>query len=164
MTAMNKAVGIIPARWSSTRFPGKPLHPIAGKALLRRVWERCERAKNLDSVIIAPQLKAASAMSISSVAMITESRFFALSHRSHTRRKIALPAIGCNGFPGKRVELQRAGIMPTALFIAVILSEAKRSRRIPRLISGKAPGLEARPRGLRPLRCSLDFAGNDGGS
>ena len=50
---MNRAVGIIPARWSSTRFPGKPLHLIAGKALLRRVWERCEKAKNLDSVIIA---------------------------------------------------------------------------------------------------------------
>ena len=50
---MNRAVGIIPARWSSTRFPGKPLHPIAGKALLRRVWERCERAKNLDAVIVA---------------------------------------------------------------------------------------------------------------
>ena len=50
---MNKAVGIIPARWRSTRFPGKPLHLIAGKALLRRVWERCEKAKNLDSVIIA---------------------------------------------------------------------------------------------------------------
>src|SRR5260370_12023041 len=53
MTAMNKAVGIIPARWSSTRFPGKPLHLIAGKALLRRVLDRCERAKNLDSVIVA---------------------------------------------------------------------------------------------------------------
>jgi 3-deoxy-manno-octulosonate cytidylyltransferase (CMP-KDO synthetase) len=53
MTAMNKAVGIIPARWSSTRFAGKPLHPIAGKALLQRVWERCKRAKNLDSVIVA---------------------------------------------------------------------------------------------------------------
>jgi len=50
---MNKAVGIIPARWSSTRFPGKPLHLIAGKALLRRVWERCQEAKKLDSVIIA---------------------------------------------------------------------------------------------------------------
>ena len=50
---MNKAVGIIPARWSSTRFPGKPLYLIAGKALLRRVWERCEKAKTLDSVIIA---------------------------------------------------------------------------------------------------------------
>ena len=42
---MNKAVGIIPARWGSTRFPGKPLHPIAGKALLRRVWERCEASE-----------------------------------------------------------------------------------------------------------------------
>jgi 3-deoxy-manno-octulosonate cytidylyltransferase (CMP-KDO synthetase) len=50
---MNKAVGIIPARWSSTRFPGKPLHLIAGKPLLRRVWERCRRARNLDIVIIA---------------------------------------------------------------------------------------------------------------
>jgi 3-deoxy-manno-octulosonate cytidylyltransferase (CMP-KDO synthetase) len=53
MTSLNKAVGIIPARWGSTRFPGKPLHLIEGKSLLRRVWERCGRAKNLDSVIIA---------------------------------------------------------------------------------------------------------------
>jgi len=50
---MNKTVGIIPARWSSTRFPGKPLHLIAGKPLLQRVWERCRQAKNLDSIIIA---------------------------------------------------------------------------------------------------------------
>ena len=50
---MNKAVGIIPARWGSTRFPGKPLYPIAGKALLRHVWERARRAKKLETVIIA---------------------------------------------------------------------------------------------------------------
>ena len=50
---MSKAVGIIPARWASTRFPGKPLHPIAGKPLLRHVWERCLRAKSLDLVVIA---------------------------------------------------------------------------------------------------------------
>jgi 3-deoxy-manno-octulosonate cytidylyltransferase (CMP-KDO synthetase) len=50
---MSKAVGIIPARWSSTRFPGKPLHLIADKPLLRHVWERCCRAKSLDLVIIA---------------------------------------------------------------------------------------------------------------
>jgi len=50
---MDKAVGIIPVRWSSTRFPGKPLHLIAGKALLRRVWERCKGAKNLEAVIVA---------------------------------------------------------------------------------------------------------------
>src|SRR4051812_6273718 len=50
---MSKTVGIIPARWGSTRFPGKALHPIAGKPLLRRVWERCRRAKRLDELIIA---------------------------------------------------------------------------------------------------------------
>lgn len=48
-----RAVGIIPARWGSTRFPGKALHLIAGKPLLQRVWERCQRAKRLESVIIA---------------------------------------------------------------------------------------------------------------
>jgi 3-deoxy-manno-octulosonate cytidylyltransferase (CMP-KDO synthetase) len=50
---MNKAVGIIPARWNSTRFPGKPLHLIAGKPLLCRVWEQSTQAGNLESVIIA---------------------------------------------------------------------------------------------------------------
>lgn len=50
---MTRAVGIIPARWGSSRFPGKPLHMIAGKPLLRHVWERCRRATSLDSVIIA---------------------------------------------------------------------------------------------------------------
>src|SRR5204863_4953597 len=50
---MTKIVGIIPARWGSTRFPGKALHEIAGKPLLRHVWERCRRAKKLDRLIIA---------------------------------------------------------------------------------------------------------------
>jgi 3-deoxy-manno-octulosonate cytidylyltransferase (CMP-KDO synthetase) len=50
---MNKAIGIIPARWGSTRFPGKPLHHIAGKPLLKHVWERCLRAKSLDLVVVA---------------------------------------------------------------------------------------------------------------
>src|SRR5881409_1983508 len=54
MTAgMNKAVGIIPARWSSTRFAGKPLYPINGKPLLYHVWNRCRRAEKLDALIIA---------------------------------------------------------------------------------------------------------------
>jgi len=50
---MSKAVGIIPARWGSTRFPGKPLHLIGGKPLLERVWERCKQARRLESVVIA---------------------------------------------------------------------------------------------------------------
>jgi 3-deoxy-manno-octulosonate cytidylyltransferase (CMP-KDO synthetase) len=48
-----KAVGIIPARFGSTRFPGKPLHVIAGKPLLQHAWECCARAKLLDAVLVA---------------------------------------------------------------------------------------------------------------
>lgn len=50
---MPKVVAIIPTRWGSTRFPGKALHMIAGKPLIRHVWERIMAAKALDSVIIA---------------------------------------------------------------------------------------------------------------
>lgn len=46
-------IGILPARWGSTRFPGKPLHPIAGKPLIQHVWERCQACSNLDAVIVA---------------------------------------------------------------------------------------------------------------
>ena len=53
MSLMNRAVGIIPARWGSTRFQGKPLHIVRGKPLLQHVCERCRQAKNLDSVIVA---------------------------------------------------------------------------------------------------------------
>ena len=48
-----KILGLIPARYASTRFPGKPLHPIAGKSLLQRVVERCRMAKSLAEVIVA---------------------------------------------------------------------------------------------------------------
>jgi len=48
-----KIVGIIPARYASTRFPGKPLHPIAGKSLIQRVVEQCRKAKSLSEVIVA---------------------------------------------------------------------------------------------------------------
>ncbi len=50
---MSKTLGIIPARWASMRFPGKPLHPIAGKPLLQHVWESSRRAKKVDHLIIA---------------------------------------------------------------------------------------------------------------
>jgi 3-deoxy-manno-octulosonate cytidylyltransferase (CMP-KDO synthetase) len=48
-----KIVGIIPARYASTRFPGKPLHLIAGKTLIQWVVERCDRASSLAEVIVA---------------------------------------------------------------------------------------------------------------
>ena len=48
-----KITGIIPARYASTRFPGKPLHLIAGKPLIQHVVEQCQKAKSLAEVIVA---------------------------------------------------------------------------------------------------------------
>jgi 3-deoxy-manno-octulosonate cytidylyltransferase (CMP-KDO synthetase) len=48
-----KIIGIIPARFASTRFPGKPLALIAGKPLVQHVVEQCQRAKSLSDVIVA---------------------------------------------------------------------------------------------------------------
>ncbi len=50
---MPKVAVIIPARFASTRLPAKPLHLIAGKPLVQHVWERCAKAKGIDSVIVA---------------------------------------------------------------------------------------------------------------
>jgi 3-deoxy-manno-octulosonate cytidylyltransferase (CMP-KDO synthetase) len=44
---------VIPARFASTRFPGKPLHLIAGKPLVQHVWERCCECQEADEVIVA---------------------------------------------------------------------------------------------------------------
>jgi 3-deoxy-manno-octulosonate cytidylyltransferase (CMP-KDO synthetase) len=48
-----KVLGIVPARYASTRFPGKALAPIAGKPLIQHVVERCQEAKSLSEVIVA---------------------------------------------------------------------------------------------------------------
>src|ERR1051325_9375114 len=48
-----KVLGIIPARYASTRFPGKPLALIASKPLIQRVVEQCRKAKSLSEVIVA---------------------------------------------------------------------------------------------------------------
>ena len=48
-----KTLGIIPARYGSTRFPGKPLAIIHGKSMIRRVYERAVKAKLLSAVLVA---------------------------------------------------------------------------------------------------------------
>jgi len=46
-------LGIIPARFASTRFPGKPLALIAGKPLIQHVVEQCQKSKSLSEIIVA---------------------------------------------------------------------------------------------------------------
>lgn len=48
-----KVAGIIPARWGSTRLPGKPLCAILGKPMIQRVYERCLEARALDVLCVA---------------------------------------------------------------------------------------------------------------
>lgn len=48
-----KSICVIPARYSSTRLPGKPLKDIYGKPMICRVWERASRAKSVAEVIVA---------------------------------------------------------------------------------------------------------------
>lgn len=44
---------VIPARYQSSRFPGKPLADIHGKSMIRRVWEKCVEAASADNVLVA---------------------------------------------------------------------------------------------------------------
>ena len=48
-----RIIGVIPARYSSTRLPGKPLADIGGKSLIQRVYEQAKKSKLLSDVIIA---------------------------------------------------------------------------------------------------------------
>lgn len=48
-----RAVGVIPARWASTRLPGKSLVPLCGKPMVQWVVERAKQAKSLSDVIVA---------------------------------------------------------------------------------------------------------------
>jgi len=50
---MPRAIGIIPARYGSTRLPGKPLVLLGGKPLIYWVWKQAGRAKSLTEVLVA---------------------------------------------------------------------------------------------------------------
>jgi len=48
-----KAIAIIPARYGSTRLPGKPLIDILGRPMIQHVWERVKRSNEIERVIVA---------------------------------------------------------------------------------------------------------------
>lgn len=48
-----KILGIIPSRYASTRFPGKPLADIAGKPMIQRVYEQAKKCEGFGDVIVA---------------------------------------------------------------------------------------------------------------
>ena len=50
-----KTVGVIPARFASSRFEGKPLVDIRGKPMIQHVYERASRAKAMDATVVPPR-------------------------------------------------------------------------------------------------------------
>lgn len=48
-----KVLGVIPARYASTRFPGKPLADIAGKSMIRRVYEQAVKSECISKLVVA---------------------------------------------------------------------------------------------------------------
>lgn len=48
-----KIIGIIPARYASTRFPAKPLTDIGGRSMIQRVYEQAKKSKSLADVVVA---------------------------------------------------------------------------------------------------------------
>ncbi len=54
-------LALIPARFASVRFPGKPLIDLAGKPMVQRVWERARAARGVDAVYVATDDRAIAA-------------------------------------------------------------------------------------------------------
>ena len=80
---MKRAVAVIPARYESTRFPGKPLALILGRPMLQLVYEGVREARLVERVIIATDderiRKAAESFG-------AEARLTSLTHSSGTER------------------------------------------------------------------------------
>jgi 3-deoxy-manno-octulosonate cytidylyltransferase (CMP-KDO synthetase) len=76
-------LAVIPARYRSTRLPGKPLISIAGKPMIERVWERVRRAGMVSGVIVATDDEriATAVKSFGGEAVLTRA-----DHRSGTER------------------------------------------------------------------------------
>lgn len=53
ITSAGAVVGVIPARWGSTRLPGKSLAPLCGKPLVQWVYERARQARVLSDLVVA---------------------------------------------------------------------------------------------------------------
>jgi 3-deoxy-D-manno-octulosonate cytidylyltransferase len=78
-----KFLGIIPARYASSRFPGKPLIDIEGKTMIQRVYEQVKKSTRLNEVVVATddQRIADNVLSFGGKAVMTASH-----HQSGTDR------------------------------------------------------------------------------
>ena len=118
-----QVVVVIPARYASTRLPGKPLVPLAGRPMIQRVYERAKAARTASRVIVATDderiLKAVEAFG-------GEARMTRHDHRTGTER-VAEVAAHVDGDVFVNVQGDEPLLDPTAVDSAVnsLLEEPK---------------------------------------
>lgn len=85
-----KILGVIPARYASSRFPGKPLAEIRGKTMIKRVYEQAKKSSKLTDVIIATDDKriAEAAMAFGSEVVLTSTSHLNGTSRCHEALEI----------------------------------------------------------------------------
>ncbi len=111
-------LAVIPARYASSRLPGKPLVPLAGKPMIQHVWERTRRATKVSRVVVATDneriLRAV--QEFGGEAVMTRSE-----HRSGTERvaEVAASAIGRDAETFVNVQGDEPLIEPAAIDAAV---------------------------------------------
>jgi len=152
---MSKTLGIIPARWQSTRFPGKPLHPVAGKPLLRHVWERSRRARSLDSIIIATD-----DMRIAEVAFGWGAEVSLTSHSHHSGTdRIAEVAAKAKGF-AHIINIQGDEPLVDPRLINRLVSELRNDRDLEMVTAAHPFGNLAEAASPHQVKVVLDRQGN----
>jgi 3-deoxy-manno-octulosonate cytidylyltransferase (CMP-KDO synthetase) len=87
-------LGVVPARYASSRFPGKPLALIAGKTMLQHVWERASCARTLNRLVIATDDRRILLAARGFGATVRMTR---ADHRSGTDRTAEVAAADCAG-------------------------------------------------------------------
>ena len=150
----SKVIVVIPARFSSTRLPGKPLISLAGKSMIQRVYERAKLAKHANRVIVATDdervVKAVEAFG-------GEARMTRSEHRTGTER-VAEVAAREEGDVFINVQGDEPLLDPNAIDVAVNSLLAEPQASISTVATPiKTPGDIMDPNVVKAV---LDFDGN----
>src|SRR5690348_16621171 len=150
-----KILAVIPARYASTRLPGKPLVSIAGKPMIERVWERARRSSRVSQVIVATDDEriAKAVKSFGGEAALTRA-----DHRSGTERVAEVAATHPDAEIVVNVQGDMPLIEPAAIDLAIEAVRSEEDTRVGTLAVPIANPAEIMDPNI--VKTVLDFDGN----